>query len=284
MKCTLTDTTTSLTKCSQHSTSLQSDLTDSQSRLNQCNTNFKNSQSTIITLQQTIENVQNINIKLTTESAKWKLDWETSQNENAVCRSNLYELNITITNINVKLNSCEDKSHAGAQEINTIKNSFDELKKKFGILEGDNCKLTEELNACRADDTADSIEIQKEIAALRAAQELLNQCNIRSTGFEESYKSERDIVINLTNQINIIRGEYAESCKKYEERINILIININEYQTSIKTQTDIVFNLNIRITEITTQLNVSLKVSTLFWKFVNRPSLWAGKPKIYLSE
>lgn len=191
------------------------------------------------------------------------VDLVASQQAEDKCISTNEDLNGRIKDITGKLKGCEDESHADLLEIIDLKSISNKLKEKLDKCDEEKCKITANLEICESDDTADYNALQKEIADQKATRDLLDQCNKRRTDIEESYKTECNKVLNLTTTINTIRGEFAESSRQYEEKINILIVNINEYETSIKTQTTIVYNLNIQITEITNQLNVSLKVSYL---------------------
>lgn len=203
------------------------------------------------------------------ETTKCKADLEASENGADVCSATNVELNRSIKELAEKLTKAESDDHESALKIITLKSTVDELNQNVRTCQGENTNLSELLKAKIADYNNDELRLQEEIAQLRIVQTHLEQCTARNSEIQTSYENEKDNVAKLTNTIGVIRGECSESKKTYEERIEILLGNWNECKGSLKSETDVVRNLQIEITEIQNRLDVSIKVRIRFEKLSN---------------
>lgn len=228
---------------------------------------MKDSQSNTVTLQKTVENYQITINKLNADTEQYKLDLEASEKKVTTYASTNDDLNNANKVITEKLTSCQNESHEDALRIITLRTSSDELKQSLSTCQGENTNLSELLDAKIADYNNDEKKLQEEIARLKSTQNLLDLCTARNIEIEESYKSEKVNVLNLTNKIAETRAECDESTKKYTEEIRISFDNLKQCRGSLQSETDekesikiVVKKLEIQITEITNNLVISQKV------------------------
>lgn len=220
------------------------------------------SRSTIDTLRKSVENTDSINKQLSGENRQCNLDLEASRKETTTCSGINIELNIRINALNEKYSCCQNESHQYTLQILTLRSESDNYNKKWSICQDDTFSLTKSLETCKANDDADSTKIKEEMAALRATEGLLKQCNDRRTELDRSYENEKKTVAELTISIRDIRIELNESTNKYNSQITLLTTNINQLEASLKSEKDEVNRLTINITEIQIRLDISIKVRT----------------------
>lgn len=272
LKRTVKDQSIEITKHEQKSTSLQNDLTDRESKLDKCNTNFVLSQSTIDSLKQTITDIEKINTRLDTDTTQCKHDLEASLQEAGTCSHTNVNLNIKITDIAGKLSSCEDNSDQIARRIISLQSSSDDLKTTLLTCQNDNTRLSETLKAktdeYNVNEESDVMQIQTVISDLRTVTAQHEQCKKSKDEIEASYRTQKDNVADLTNIIARVRAEFTESNNNNNQQIQQLLFNLSQCRSTLQSESNVkatiefnLKNLEIQFNEIQNRLGVSEKVS-----------------------
>lgn len=220
-----------------------------------------------MTLEKAIKTAEKINKDLNGDIEKCSVELLAAEAATDTCDSKNTDLNRRINDINEKLNCCQNDRQTDAGEFRDLKNKFEDLSKELDECKCKNVNFTELLTACRADDTADAIELQKEIAELRSTQGLLQLCRSRTTEVETSYESEKTKVLTLTKRVEEIRVELDEARKNYDIEIRKSSGDLDQCRFTLKSETDSktviqieVTRLQVQITELQTTININLKV------------------------
>lgn len=255
-------------------------MTDYSTRLDKCNLSVKDSESTISTLQQTIENTQKTNKKLNDDTEQCKRDLESTQKDSSTCRGTNDDLNSKIKDVFEQLKDCRNNGHEDALEIITLKSNSDDIKKSLSGCQTDNINLTESVKAYKVtiakfndEDVLDKLTINQGIVQQTANKALLDQCEASKTEIVASYEKTKGNVLDLTKKIASIRSEYDETGKKSDEKINGLITDLNKCETSFKSESDAVKDLDTEITELKRIAGISQKVRLQSRNLLIIPSL-----------
>lgn len=232
-----------------------------------CEINLTDALADAIDLEQKVADVENNNKQLTADKGLCENNLEFSKEETTTCNVLVSDLNSKVKDVNDQLTTSKNKNYEDSLLIISLKSASDELTKSLSSCKADNTQLNESLNIKTADYNREELEMQGEIARLKASQALLEQCEETNDKLELSYEAAKADVAELTDKFGNLQTKYDETTRKLEEQIQVSISDLGQCKTSLKSETDKntaceiqVGDLETTISDVQAKLNASQQV------------------------
>lgn len=238
----------------------------------------KESETTITTLQTTIEQFKGVNRNVSIELNEWKHKYDSEHTKVVAHEKTIENLEATIANLNKKnseltenLSGCQGESHGYSVQIDALKTNINSVKKELSTCNVDNTHCSDALQSKIKKYNDDELQRMEKSLITGRLEVDLAECQSRYKKIEESYESEKALVLNCKNNTVVIREDCAKTFRQNEEDIKNLRITskgfIDKCEASLKIQVakndetlSDVKGLKNRINDIELNLSMSIKV------------------------
>jgi len=243
------------------------ELTQCKAEKSKCDSNLKDSDSTVATQNKKITDIESSNNKLTGEGAQCKRDLAASQEGENSCIASKNVLTDKIKDYTDQLSSCRSENSKCSSQVASQKGNIAELQKSLDDCDEIKKQLIESLNIKIGDYQNDELKLHQEVELYLATQVSLAKCNELKTKTEALLQLEQSTVVECNKKVDSIHVDWDVSNKKYDQEIKRLTDSGNQCKDSIKSLGDEklkieinVQNLNAQITEFKSKTEINLKI------------------------